>query len=259
MFTTKIERTIKALSKYGLVITRISANSEPPQIEIDHSCYPGIEAHLFTIADAASWKPELKQSGDVILSAELEISYKVDPWTRLFLASQTVMDGLKEYREGLKHGIISSSNWISDETKWYRANWVERQYKAVPPEEFLHLVDESIRSHIRELNELGFHTTQSCSGLLRDHEDREPYLPYVMFDERSYPRASAHLFTIADIAGWIPSYAPHQFDIELRLHDAVHADRFWNKLVVTARKISSLLDDYRSNLAKLPYSLKGAM
>jgi hypothetical protein len=79
-----------------------------------------------------------------------------------------------------------------------------------------------------------------------------------MFDERVYPRSSAHLFTIADIAGWIPSYGPHQFDIELRLNDSVGAERFWDSLVTTTREITSLLHDYRTKHTT-PHSLKGAV
>jgi len=100
------------------------------------------------------------------------------------------------------------------------------------------------------LNDLGFSTTQSCSGIAKDHADREEYLPYVMFDERAYPRSSAHLFTLADISGWIPSYGPHNFDIEFRLPSAEDAEKFWDHLVVSARRLAELVHDYRTGLKR---------
>jgi hypothetical protein len=82
----------------------------------------------------------------------------------------------------------------------------------------------------------------------KDHRDREPYLPYVMFDERAYQRFSAHLFTLADISGWIPSYGPHNFDIEIRLLDSTDAEARWDKLVTSARTLACLLQHYRTTV-----------
>ncbi len=249
MLSDEIERRISTLSKYDLIVTQFitgfSKNQELPQIQFDRTSYPGVEAHLFTIADAASWQPELTQSHDVILSAPRDGLPSNDSWTRLITAAQDILDSLEHYRQGLKHGIIPSSHWIYNEIKWYRKNWNGPPHEMRSSESFLYLVDESIRQHIRELNDLGFQTTQSCSGLAKDHTDRKAHLPYVMFDERMYPRSSAHLFTIADITGWIPCYGPHQFDIEFRLPNADGAEGFWDSLVQTAREMASILHDYR--------------
>jgi hypothetical protein len=259
----EIERCINALTNYDLVVNQFNIGFtdglECPHIEIDHNSYPGVEAHLFTIADAASWQPGLTSSANVILTGPRDESIRYDSWTKFLSIAQDILESLEQYRQGLRHGIIPSSHWIYHEIKWYRKNWDGPPHELKPAESFLHLVDESIRYHIKELNDLGFLTTQSCSGLAKDHTDRDAYLPYVMFDERTYPRSSAHLFTIADITGWIPSYGPHQFDIEFRLADAEGAKKFWDSLVACAKKMTTLLHDYRSHHTRFPHSLKGTM
>jgi hypothetical protein len=241
MSSEEIEKSISIFSDYGLTVKKFNAADEKTlQIEFDHTSYPGIEAHLFTIADAALWIPELTQT------AGIQLSGPAHSWNTLLLSLRKVMDSLEQYRQGLTHGIIPTSHWVYHEFAWYRKNWEGPPHHVAPAETFLHLVDESIKPHIMTLNSLGYQTTQSCSGLPEDHSDREAYLPYVMFDERIYPRSSAHLFTIADIAGWIPSYGPHQFDVELRLSDPTDAERFWDRLVSATREISVLLRDYRA-------------
>jgi hypothetical protein len=240
---------INGLSKHSLSVIRYELgldNDDRPQIEIGHSSYPGVEAHLFTIADASSWQPELLPSTNVILSGPSDDSDKYHTWSELFTTIDDIMSSLELYKQGLVHGIIPSSHWVYYEIQWYRKNWEGPPHELVPVESILHLVDESIRPHIKELNEMGFQTTQSCSGLDRDHSDREAYLPYVMFDERIYPHSSAHLFTLADMSGWIPSYGPHNFDIELKLNSNDNAERLWDKLMDSARFLAFLLEDYRS-------------
>ncbi|MFW9793412.1 MAG: hypothetical protein ACFFEE_03845 [Candidatus Thorarchaeota archaeon] len=253
MTSKELERSINTLSKFDLIVKRFSAKAqESLQIVFDHTSYPGVEAHLFTIADAASWHPELTLESDVLVSG------LTDSWNNFHEYLHQVMENLEQYRQGLKHGIIPTSHWVYHEFNWYRENWEGPPHEVKPAETFLHLVDESIQPHIKALNCLGFLTTQSCSGLPKDHTDREAYQPYVMFDERIYPRSSAHLFTIADIAGWIPSYGPHRFDVELRLNDSADAERFWDRLVSTARAITAMLHDYRAKHGS-PHSLKGAV
>lgn len=248
MNSTEIEKRIKTLSQYDLMVNHFSASSDSASsyIEFNHASYPGVEAHLFTIADAASWQPELTSSSDVILKGPANESDRGNEWNDLLSILQDVMESLTTYRQGLMHGIIPSSHWVYHEFRWYRENWEGPLHELKSADSFLHLVDKSIRYHMKELNDLGFPTTQSCSGLAKDHADREPYQPYVMFDERIYPRTSAHLFTIADITGWLPSYGPHNFDIEFQLKDAEGAERFWDALVISAREMALLLKDYRS-------------
>ena len=66
-------------------------------------------------------------------------------------------------------------------------------------------VDQSIREHIRALNDLGLETYGCCSGLEEDHPDREAHEPYVGFTTDN-PRACHWLFTIADMARWKADY-----------------------------------------------------
>jgi hypothetical protein len=257
MTTAEIEKRIKALSRFDLVVSQynlsLNGNTDEQQfIEFDRSSYPGFEAHLFTIADISLWSPEVNPTAPVVLRGPMNQSDRSDSWSKMIDVMDEVMKSLEQYRQGLKHGIIPSTHWIYHELKWYRKNWEGPFREVKPVDEFLYSIDESIREHVKELNDLGYLTTQSCSGLARDHKDREPYLPYVMFDERVYPRSSAHLFTLADITGWIPSYGPHNFDIEFRLSSSDYAERFWNSLIVSARKLAEQLHDYRANLKPNP-------
>jgi hypothetical protein len=252
MTSDEVERSIKALSQFDLVVNRFSlaleeSQEETPILEFNRSSYPGFEAHLFTIADASHWKPELNSEADVVLVGPENSQDSRESWMKLLSVAQEVMVSLEQYRQGLIHGIIPSTHWIYHEIRWYRKNWEGQPHELKPVEEFLYSVDESIKSHIRELNNLGFSTTQSCSGLAKDHADREPYLPYVMFDERMFPRSNAHLFTLADITGWIPSYGPHNFDIEFRLPGPEDSEKFWDKLVIAARRLAELLHEYRNS------------
>jgi hypothetical protein len=255
MSSNELRSRITALQKYNLVVNHFDLGIDGdvrPQIEFDHSSYPGVEAHLFTIADASSWQPELTPSANVILHELSNEDDQYNSWNKLLETMDTIMSSLEEYQQGLMHGIIPSSHWIYHEIQWYRKNWEGPPHELTPVESILHLIDESIKKHIKELNELGYQTTQSCSGLAKDHTDREPYLPYVMFDERIYPKSSAHLFTLADISGWIPSYGPHNFDIELKLASEEGAERFWDILVKSAKELTSLLQDYRARHTMFP-------
>lgn len=253
MILCEMQRSISALSKFDLVVNHFSLAldnclEQRPSIEFDRSSYPGFEAHLFTIADAAQWIPELNSADNVVLFGQENVNNQYGSWIRLLDTTEEIMRSLDNYRQELTHGIIPSTHWIYNENRWFRKNWEGPYHRYKPADEFLDSVDESIQAHIKALNDLGFPTTQSCSGLIKDHPNRDPYLPYVMFDERVYPRSSAHLFTLADITGWIPSYGPHNFDVEFRLHDPEDAERFWNRLVRSARRLAELLKDYRTNL-----------
>ncbi|MFW9809419.1 MAG: hypothetical protein ACFFE6_08580 [Candidatus Thorarchaeota archaeon] len=263
MDSKEIAKRIGTLSKFELIVndfsTGLRGSPERPRIEFNHTSYPGVEAHLFTIADASSWQPELTDANDVVLLGSINESERERSWVKLLSILSDVMSRLEHYRQGLKHGILPSSNWIFHELTWYRMNWERHPPELQSTESFLYTVDESIKPHIKELNDLGFSTTQSCSGLAKDHVDRKPYQPYVMFDERIYPRSSAHLFTLADITGWIPSYGPHNFDVEFRLTNSEDAERFWDNLVSNAKVMASLIHNYRTEFSIFPDSLKGTL
>jgi hypothetical protein len=246
MTSDEMKTNIKALTRFDLIVSKYSLiENEAPTLTFDQTSYPGFEAHLFTIADATLWSPEFGPESSVTLTGPKDVITPQDSLTNLLEVTNEIMGSLKQYRQGLKHGIIPSTHWVYHETRWYRENWEGPLRELKPAKDFLYSIDESIRPHIKELNDLGFLTTQSCSGLAREHTDRDPYLPYVMFDERIFPRSGAHLFTLADITGWIPSYGPHNFDIEFRLHTPEDSKRFWDGLVVTARRLAELLHEYR--------------
>ena len=244
MNSDEMKTNIKTLARFDLILSKYSlVESEALTLTFDRTSYPGFEAHLFTIADATMWSPEFDPESNVILMGPKD--HPQESLTNLLTVTDEIMSSLEQYRQGVKHGIIPSTHWVYHETRWYRENWEGPFRELKLTKDFLYSIDESIRPHIEELNDLGFPTTQSCSGLAREHADRDPYLPYVMFDERVFPRSSAHLFTLADITGWIPSYGPHNFDIEFRLHSPDDSERFWDDLVVTARRLAELLHEYR--------------
>jgi hypothetical protein len=250
MNSNAIKGRIRSLSQFDLKVNHFSLGldeslGELPFIEFSRISYPGVEAHLFTIADASLWHPEITSTLDVALRGLSGSLDRFESWNRLLSNIRNIMSSLELYRQKMKQGIIPSTIWAHHELQWYRRNWTRFLQKPTPMTDFLDSVDKSIKCHIKELNDLGLTTTQSCSGLACDHPDREPYLPYVMFDERTYPKISAHLFTLADMTGWIPSYGPHNFDVELRLKSSENAERSWNLLVEGARFLTLLLNDHR--------------
>ncbi|MGY5852300.1 MAG: hypothetical protein RTU92_01895, partial [Candidatus Thorarchaeota archaeon] len=197
-----------------------------PYIIFDHTIYPGVEAHLFTAADASLWLPAFTTSGDVIIYRPHQQDEDQEPsivrnarlkaWQELLVAIEKISNLVKPHRKNLEQGVIPRIIWAHHEAEWHHGLREAPDHERRPISEFLDYVDPSIRQCICELNELGFLTKESCSGLIDEHPDREPYRPYVMFNDRVYIGVSAHLFTIADIGQWIPSYGPHGFDVVVR-------------------------------------------
>ncbi|MFX1416172.1 MAG: hypothetical protein ACFFC0_05130 [Promethearchaeota archaeon] len=230
---------------------------EAPFVVLSHEVYPGVEAHLFTIADVALWLPAFDEEGNVVLCRPGNLaedrpfnlgSTRFDSWHRLLAALERVTELLMPYRQSVADGLIPESIWSHYQGQWHFGLRDAPDHDAPPVDMFIEYVDPSIRPVIQELNELGFATKESCSGLPDEHPDRDPYRPYVMFDERSYLDMSAHLFTLADITQWIPGPGPHGFDV--RLQQAVSEDipTAWSRLLEGARALAPLLHDYR-NLA----------
>jgi hypothetical protein len=194
-----------------------------PYVVLNHRTYPGIEAHLFTIADSAMWIPELTPSGDIILYEPSKCyegcgydsieDWRIDSWGMLLGAVEGIMEWLEPYRRSVANGIRPDTIWVHHEIEWWTALWEIPENIPQQVDDFIMGVDVSIRPHIRELNELGFATTGCCSGMERDHPDSRPMLPYVVFDDESYFDASAHLFTLADMAGWTPIFGAHGYDV----------------------------------------------
>jgi hypothetical protein len=101
---------------------------------------------------------------------------------------------------------------------------------------------------ILSLNRHGFVTIESCSGLKKDHDGENPFGAYVCFDDECYHDVSAHLFTLADAAGWDPTFGAHGFDVlfhcmgegESEVTDA------WTRLETVAKELGEWLAEYRS-------------
>lgn len=248
---------VSALEEAGLVILEESLGGDEESwswLHLDHTSYPGCEAHAFTLAHAVMWGATLDANGDILLICDLASGTEEDPESRLLLESRwdalcsvtcDLGARLNSYRVWIEQGHMPGVVWGSSAQVWFRTMWSAFDVARPRIGDFIDYVDELIRPHIVRLNELGFWTKESCSGLIEDHPDREPYWPYVMFEERAYPSASAHLFTLADLAGWVPTLAPHNFDIYVRARKNQDIYDSWVDLVGCAEYLESLLRPYR--------------
>lgn len=261
----------KVFRKFGLLVSDIhigleDGSLEIPSVTIDRTSYPGVEAHLFTVAAIANWRAQFNPEYNILLSFP-EITrcsqerttpnhILIATWQRLTDALTVIADRVKSYRRMIDRGMYPSIVWGHHASEWHRELWESCLHEYVPPSEFIDYVDRSIRNHIIELNELGFATIESCSGLKWEHPDREPYRPYVMFDERSYPGSTPHFFTLGDMAGWESVYAPHGFDAYIRVYDGDHIESAWERLVRVARILGPLLKDYRHFSRQMYHSKK---
>lgn len=244
---------MRSLSELGLSVKAVRTEHRRLYLVIDHLTYPNVEAHLFTAADAAGWKPEFLVTDDVRLTRSRGRSHDDlrRNWVSLIEALRKLSRYLQPFQERIRQGDLPSVIWSHAFRGWHRRSWEAPVHPIESPDRFIHYVDVSIRKHITKLNELGFGTMESCSGLLKDHPDREPYWPYVMFDERTYPGIAPHLFTLADIAGWIPTLAPHNFDIYVKVRRGDDIPEAWRRLVGSAVKLDDLLHEYRERAKKL--------
>ena len=138
--------------------------------------------------------------------------------------------------------------WAHYDRQWYHQTRDAPYHGTCDTYEFLDVVDESIRQYVKKLNEFGFTTIESCSGLIEEHPDRDPYWPYVMLSDRVYPGITAHLFTLADMALWIPNYAPHRFDVYIKKRKNDSHRSAWERLVDSAEILNNLLCDHRGNM-----------
>ncbi len=260
---TKKDSIIRFFEELGLEVTSIdlgiaSEQERSSTIQISRDSYPGVEPHLVTIADIACWFPELTSSGDIRLKQpqsdvsncdSLDIYRKY--WEQLLSVTDTIMGFLEEYRTRFSRGAYPTISWAHHFMNWTHETWHSRRLEPAPIDSWICYVDPSIRPHIRKLNEFGLITRESCSGHPDDHPAREPFWPYVMFEERAYPGISAHLFTLADMACWIPTYGRHGFDVSLEIPRDVELTReniesYWNQLISSTRQLMPLLEDYIS-------------
>ncbi|TFG12390.1 hypothetical protein EU537_09510 [Candidatus Thorarchaeota archaeon] len=249
------ESAIKGLfAEHDLEVVSVDIGEKRTKRELrvvfSHLSYPNVEAHIFTAADAAGWTPRLDSVGDIeirhpIVKSENETESGL---TKLSGSFRLLMGRLRAFRQNIGKGEIPDTIWAHYEPRWHRALWSPPHHTPRHVEEFIRYVDPSIRRHISQLNDLGFATIESCSGLLEEHQDREPYWPYVMFDERVYPGAAPHLFTLGNVAGWDVGYAPHNFDIYLRVKRGKVILQSFDRLVGSAAFLCSLIRNYREML-----------
>jgi hypothetical protein len=121
--TSKIEKRIRDLSKYDLVVKRFNLAIDEnqaglPELEFDRASYPGFEAHLYTIADAALWTPKLGSTdGVLVLKGPRDIINPYYSWKRLLDITNRIMKYLEFHRQEMKHGIIPSTNWLFNENQ----------------------------------------------------------------------------------------------------------------------------------------------
>ncbi len=242
----------------SLVLGTGSRRVGAPRLVVDRGSYPGVEAHLCTIADGALWKSELDPDRDVVLTlpeedvkSPLTSSIRIgreSGWRRLVASLEKLSPHLDAYRAGVRRGNFSTVMWAHHDEEWFRLNREAPLHTIRPPDEYVEHVDATIRPHIRELNKLGFATLECCSSLPQDHPDREPWYPYIMFDERVYPRATPHLFTLADMAGWVPTYARYNFDVAMRVPRGDPVEAAWDRLVSKARVLEGAIREYRASV-----------
>ncbi len=260
---------VSALEEAEFVILEASLGREEEYwswLRLDHASYPGCEAHAFTLSQAVTWGATLDSNGDILLICDAGPGTDEDHHPRLLLESRwdalcsvtrDLGALLTSYRVWIEQGHMPGVVWGSGAQTWFRTMWPASNIERPRISDFIDYVDELIRPHVVRLNELGFWTKESCSGLVEDHPDRQPYWPYVMFEERTYPWASAHLFTLADLAGWIPTYAPHNFDIYVRAREKEDLYDSWIRLVDCAEYLESLLRPYRG-IVNFDYGSDGA-
>jgi len=232
----------------------IEEPAEQPMIIFDHRSYPSVEAHVVTAANSALWVPKLDDNGDVIVyyPASTDNEELLLAWERLLGVLGKLAGLLHTYRNRVLAGRLPGIIWAHHEIEWHRELRSAPYHEKQNTSSFIDYVDPSIKHHIEALNDCGFDTLESCSGLPQDHPDRDPYRPYVMLDERAYSGCIPHFFTLADIADWIPSYAPHNFDVYIRIQRHNPIVEAWNRLVQSARVLDSILKPYRQLVRSAP-------
>jgi len=234
-----------------------AVSNEPndiPYVVLAGDVYRGCEAHFFTIADTALWIPELLPSGDVVLYYPLRRLNDEHPdallrrrtlsWEFLSIRFEDIMEQLWVQS---KREYESTDVWAHNERE--SDGYFEiPENTPTPIDKILRRVDASIKEPILELNKSGFATIESCSGLKKDHEEKNPHHGYVCFDDDYYQDVSAHLFTLAELAGWDPCWGVHGFDVLLYsvAEGEVEIEKAWERLGSIAKQLGEELTEYRN-------------
>ena len=224
-----------------------------PYLVLDSGVYFGVEAHLFTAADMALWIPELLPSGDIVIYfpiRHLDADSKMTLTQRRMLAWDSLMHAfdwvMHKVRSGrAEHGGPSESwaHYEREEDGYFEIP----ENRPLPIDKILRRVDTYLTEAILELNRNGFATIESCSGLKQDHEGKSPFNTYVCFDDEYYHDVSAHLFTLADAAGWDPTFGAHGFDVMFHCKDDGENAimKAWDRLEEMATEFGEYLESYR--------------
>lgn len=256
----KIQILLRGYGYDVLTVTTglIADSRNKPMITFDHQSYPGVEAHLFTAANSAFWIPKFDENRNVVVSYPHSNSVEESglAWDRLLGCMTKLGSLLHIYRNHILAGNIPTVIWAHHDAEWFRELRNAPFHEKQDTSNFINYVDPSIRTHITILNDYGFDTLESCSGLPQDHLDRDPYRPYVMLDERAYHGCIPHFFTLADIADWIPSYSPHNFDVYIRMRSHQPIENAWSKLVQSAKKLGMILYSYQQMARRTPSDLE---
>jgi len=251
-----------------------AVSNEPndiPYVVLGSEIYRGCEAHYFTIADMSLWIPEILPSGNVVIYyplRKLEDKHPDALLRRRTLSWEFLTMNFEEIMERLwvntQHNHESTDEWahnerepegffknfpfpIGEKLKNIDSSCIGPENTPTPIDRILRRVDASIKEPILELNKAGFATTECCSGLKKDHEGDAPFPAYVCFDDEYYHDVSAHLFTLAEIAGWDPCWGTHGFDVLLYAvaDSEKETEKAWERLGSAAKQLGDELEEYR--------------
>ena len=243
-----------------------------PYVVFGSEIYRGCEAHYFTIADMSLWIPELLPSGDVVIYyplRKLEDRHPDALLRRRTLSWEFLTMNFEEIMERLwvktQHNHESTDEWahnerepegffknfpfpIGEKLKNIDSSCIGPENTPTPIDKIPRRVDGSIIDTILELNKAGFATTESCSGLKKDHEGDAPFPAYVCFDDEYYHDVSAHLFTLAEIAGWDPCWGAHGYDVLLYAvaDGKKETEKAWERLTASSKQLGEGLSEYRN-------------
>ncbi len=219
-----------------------------PHIVLTRSSYPGFEAHLFTIADASFWIPEFTPDNEVVLYYPWgSDDERRSAWERLFGSAVVICRQLAHSPERTARGLQSVPvRWAHAEKGWEELLRQADERPLTPQKDDW---EKSIAAHITTLRDSGFVPKYVYSGLTKDHPAVKVLdFPTVLFDDENYIGVDAHLFTLADMAQWVPSFGEHGMDVimELPTLDQEEARIGWKRLASAASTLKRLLRGYRT-------------
>ncbi len=221
-----------------------------PYVILGGDAYRGCKAHFFTIADMTLWIPELLPSGNVVLYYPLRRLDDKHPdalLRRRTFSWEFLTMNFDDIMHKAQHSFESTDSWAHNERE-PEGYFEIPENMPIPIDKILGRVDSSIKEHILELNKAGFATIESCSGLKKDHEGDAPLPAYVCFDDEYYHDVSAHLFTLAELAGWDPCWGAHGFDVLLYAltDNNKELEKAWERFGNVAKELGEELTEYRS-------------